>query len=56
MKDEENVLALTCDPNDCYLVAGSTAGDISIFDISNYCTNGVKVSLGLLEDMTPLYM
>ena len=35
--DEEHVLALTTDPGNKLLIAGDTAGCISVFDIAWYC-------------------
>lgn len=35
--EERNVLALSTDDNDHYLIAGDVRGCIAIFDISQYC-------------------
>ena len=43
--DDENVLALHSSPDDQYLLAGDTAGYITVYDIQNYCTVPQEVSI-----------
>ena len=45
--DDESVLAIKVDPKDSYLVAGDTAGVITIFDIKDYCS-GLQPTVSIL--------
>lgn len=40
--EEECVMALKTDPLERLLLAGDTAGGISIYDITNFCTTSHK--------------
>lgn len=42
--DEENVWALATDHANNLLIAGDTAGFVSVFDITSWCCNNSTVS------------